>query len=99
MDNIYVHRFFIESESLKTQVLIGYWFTENYHVYEYNSASGHIEGRYISSRPFVPLTFLRLTDAYRSDRSLHLRITSSALDTPYVESNIYRWGRWHHIRL
>lgn len=46
-----------------------------------------------------PLLFMTLTEDFRKDSSLCLRIISTDFYTLYLEGNVYCDGRWHNIRL
>lgn len=45
------------------------------------------------------LLFMTLTEDFRKDSSLCLRIISTDFYTLYLEGNVYCDGRWHNIRL
>lgn len=68
-------------------------------IYDYHPADAETTGRYLSRERFPPLLFMTLTEDFRKDSSLCLRIISTDFYTLYLEGNVYCDGRWHNIRL
>ena len=75
------------------------WLFLHFHVYDYHPADAETTGRYLSRERFPPLLFMTLTEDFRKDSSLCLRIISTDFYTLYLEGNVYCDGRWHNIRL
>ena len=97
--NLYVHRVRRASRSADTRRRIVRWLLLHFHVYDYHPADAEITGRYLSRERFPPLLFMTLTEDFRKDSSLCLRIISTDFYTLYLEGNVYCDGRWHNIRL
>ena len=99
MRNLYVHRFRLSSRSADTRRRIVRWLFLHFHVYDYHPADAEITGRYLSRKPFPPQLFMALTEDFRKDTSLCLRVISTDFYTLYLEGNVYCDGRWHNLRL
>ena len=97
--NLDVHRFRLSSRSADTRRRIVRWLFLHLHVYDFQPADAEITGRYLSRERFPPLLFMTLTEDFRKDSSLCLRIISTDFYTLYLEGNVYCDGRWHNIRL
>ena len=92
--NLYVHRFRLAGRGGGPRGLF-----LHFHVYDYHPADAETTGRYLSRERFSPLLFMTLTEDFRKDSSLCLRIISTDFYTLYLEGNVYCDGRWHNIRL
>ena len=75
--NLYVHRFRLSSRSADTRRRIVRWLFLHFHVYDYHPADAETTGRYLSRERFPPLLFMTLTEDFRKDSSLCLRIIST----------------------
>ena len=95
--NLYVHRFRLSSRSADTRRRIVRWLFLHFHVYDYHPADAETTGRYLSRERFPPLLFMTLTEDFRKDSSLCLRIISTDFYTLYLEGNVYCDGRWHNF--
>ena len=91
--NLYVHRFRLSSRSADTRRRIVRWLFLHFHVYDYHPADAETTGRYLSRERFPPLLFMTLTEDFRKDSSLCLRIISTDFYTLYLEGNVYCDGR------
>ena len=87
--NLYVHRFRLSSRSADTRRRIVRWLFLHFHVYDYHPADAETTGRYLSRERFPPLLFMTLTEDFRKDSSLCLRIISTDFYTLYLEGNVY----------
>lgn len=83
--NLYVHRFRLSSRSADTRRRIVRWLFLHFHVYDYHPADAETTGRYLSRERFPPLLFMTLTEDFRKDSSLCLRIISTDFYTLYLE--------------
>ena len=82
--NLYVHRFRLSSRSADTRRRIVRWLFLHFHVYDYHPADAEITGRSLSRDRFPPLLFMTLTEDFRKDSSLCLRIISTDFYTLYL---------------
>ena len=87
--NLYVHRFRLSSRSADTRRRIVRWLFLHFHVYDYHPADAETTGRYLSRERFPPLLFMTLTEDFRKDSSLCLRIISTDFYTLYLEAVSY----------
>ena len=74
------------------------YFIRNLYVHRFRLSSRSADTRRRIVR-FPPLLFMTLTEDFRKDSSLCLRIISTDFYTLYLEGNVYCDGRWHNIRL
>ena len=69
-------------------------------VYEFDVSDSTACGRFMVPGPVFPRNaFRELTFSLRGDQTLYIRIISYDLWTLYLEGNVYKYGRWHHITL
>lgn len=69
-------------------------------VYEFDVSDATACGRFMVPGPAFPRNaFRELTFSLRGDQTLYIRIISYDLWTLYLEGNVYKYGRWHHITL
>ena len=66
----------------------------------FSIAIGVISSTFMVPGPAFPRNaFRELTFSLRGDQTLYIRIISYDLWTLYLEGNVYKYGRWHHITL
>ena len=69
-------------------------------VYDFDVSDATACGRFMVPGPAFPRNAFRvLTFSLRGDQTLYIRIISYDLWTLYLEGNVYKYGRWHHITL
>ena len=90
--NLYVHRFRLSSRSADTRRRIVRWLFLHFHVYDYHPADAETTGRYLSRERFSPLLFMTLTEDFRKDSSLCLRIISTDFYTLFGASIVTAGG-------
>ena len=100
MTAICYNRFRIATRSPDNQRRILRWLFRNFMVYDFDISDATACGRFMVPGPAFPRNaFRELTFSLRGDQTLYIRIISYDLWTLYLEGNVYKYGRWHHITL
>ena len=100
MTAICYNRFRIATRSPDNQRRILRWLFRNFMVYDFDVSDATACGRFMVPGPAFPRNaFRELTFSLRGDQTLYIRIISYDLWTLYLEGNVYKYGRWHHITL
>ncbi len=92
---IYYHRFYVESLYPENRRRILRWLFRTFSVYLCEATPVGYKGRfYTQDVRFPKAAFRDLTFNLRGDHSLCLWVISYDIRTPYLERNIYVYGKW-----
>ena len=91
---IYYHHFYVESLYPENRRKILRWLFSTFSVYLCEATPAGYKGRfYTQNVRFPKAAFRDLTFSLRGDRSLCLWVISYDIRTPYLERNIYVYGK------